>query len=377
MTAKQRKLSGNDRLAQASFRNTTPTASAILLIIFLGAAGLLGTLKFLTYNVKMSGYRLEHWAIRDSSLTINGRVMLVDTLKVVVHPNIALQKPLEHDIKADLDWNYRDLYMTYNPVFLVWMALISVMIACSLALSPVLIKLIRDIYQLFGLRRIYLIKAVLGALLIGVFINQTNKVPFVLVLFKILYKAKILISHPYWLTSLIMICMVAGLIAIAGQLMVNYAVTKLPENIFELDAAQQKKEVARFMLLRSSLKFFLMTDAALIVFSILTTDALKRAVFQEIKILNVPAHELFPQEFVYLYGVVFTLYLALLYLPVYYRLKYKGESMVQSLNTASEPDAKLAESFLIRESPLESFKVALSILAPVVSSLLPELIKIS
>ncbi len=50
--------------------------------------------------------------------------------------------------------------------------------------------------------------------------------------------------------------------------------------------------------------------------------------------------------------------------------------MVQELDAKNEEARHLVDSFTLKETPLENFKVAFSILAPVVSSLLPELLKI-
>ena len=121
-----------------------------------------------------------------------------------------------------------------------------------------------------------------------------------------------------------------------------------------------------------------MVDATLIVFSVLTTDTLRRSIMAELTInqFNVKGHDIFPQEFVYLYGLLFTIYLALLYLPIYYRLKYKGETMTLGLQNDELAAGTPGNSFLITESALDSLKVTLSILAPVVSSLLPNLLNI-
>jgi hypothetical protein len=361
-------------LERTRFRNQPPSAAGIVFIILLAAAGLLGALFYLTHDVRTGSYRQEHWAIRDSA-AVDGKNALIDTMYVTINSNIQLQKIPAKSIQADVNWDYKDLFMTYNPTFLVWMSLIALMTALSFALFPVIIKGIADIYKMTGLVGRHLFYAISITLIIGGCITLTNQVPYVLMLFDLMEKAKVLLYHPGRLNAFIIICLIPGLTAITGQLLINYAVSKLPENIFEVEAAEQKRVVANFLLLRNRLKFFLTADAALIVLSILTTDTLKSAIMTALSLSKSAKHVLFPQEFVYLYGLVFTLYLAILYIPVYYRLKYKGETMVESLNPDNADQVKLAANFIIQESALDSFKVALSILAPIVSSLLPGLIK--
>lgn len=49
--------------------------------------------------------------------------------------------------------------------------------------------------------------------------------------------------------------------------------------------------------------------------------------------------------------------------------------MANGIEADDEENNKLATIFLLKESALESFKIALSVLAPVIASLLPGVIK--
>lgn len=89
--------------------------------------------------------------------------------------------------------------------------------------------------------------------------------------------------------------------------------------------------------------------------------------------------EIFPQNFVYLYGLMFTFYLALFYIPIFFRLKFKGRSMMNKIILNEDDDKKykyLSKIFLMEETALDNLKATLSILAPVLSSLLPNILKL-
>lgn len=348
-----------------------PRARHIVAIILLGALGLIGTISYLTWDLKTSSYRSEFWTVQSSE-------GIVDTLHVVVHPrSMVLPAKVTKTTKPDKVIHYDELYFTYNTPFLIWIALIAVTVACALALSPVILKTIRDIYVMFGQTPKNLLWAVLLTLLIGFLMAFTNSNHYVLMLFSFMDKEHcgILVNHPHWLSALIMIGFLAGLLAMCGQLLINNAIGALPDDLSVADEKKQKKASADFLMLRTWLKFFLSVDAALIVLSLLTTDALRLAIVQEVVVTGTNKDGVFPKEFTYMYGMVFSLYLALLYLPIYYRLRSKGACMVRAV-PETDDGKKLIARFLITESPIESFKVAMSILAPVVGALLPGIIKL-
>lgn len=346
----------------------------------LGAIGLLITLSYLFSQLSYSGFKQERWVVLDSADNPRPKPLvkspLFDTLLVTIHPVFSYHGTPEKalDTTKDKLIDVSKIYFNYNPVLLVWMSLIAVMIACSLAILPITVNYIKDVYLHCGLRPKQLYTAIAFTLLTGALIIVTNgSNGHMQNAFEIIGRAKILVKQPNMVYIFVGICLGSALVAVCGQFAINEAISKLPDYIAKQSPTEREKTAGKFMLLRNSLKFFLMVDAALIVFSVLTTDTLRRSIIAE---LTVKGHDIFPQEFVYLYGLLFTIYLALLYLPIYYRLKYKGETMTEGLPSEELVAGKPGNSFLISESALDSLKVTLSILAPVVSSLLPNLLNI-
>ncbi len=356
--------------------NGLPSATGILLVILLGAFGFLGSVYFISSDLKTNVYHVEHWAITDSLQDKSCKLVTVDTLRVVIHPqsmDISKAFKLPH---PDRTINYGRVYLAYNTSLLVWIALISVTVGSSLALLPILVYTCISLYRGFKLKLRDFLIALITTIVLGVLMVLTNQNSHVLMLFDVMNRSEIIMKHVGCLFVLIVIGLVGGLAAMCGQLLINQAIDKLPEDINDLSESKKRSETINdFLLLRSKLKFLLSVDAALIVLAILTTDALRRAIGTEMTVIGTNKLNILPKEFTYLYGINFTLFLALLYMPVYYRLRNKGVEMVRNL--AHDVDGeKMRAQFLINETPLESFKVALSILAPVVSALLPGIIKI-
>ncbi len=349
--------------------NTPPNSKQILKIIAVGAVMFSITLIYITYDVRISSFRNEYWGLYRANSD-----ELIDTLHVRIRPDIELGNGAGLRVNPNIRLGYEKHFMSYNPLFLAWMALISVMTGFSASLSFVLSNEIKDLKRIFNLDRkdmrfIYLFTA---AIALGIYFTKSNK--HVQTLFELMEDGKILVWHPRWLEILVIISLVAGCFAVAGQLTINKAIDTLAASVNSLAPQAQKDQLKRFKFLSAKLKGFLMIGAVLIVFTIITTDMLRRAVLAEIILSD--KHNIFPREFVYLYGMIFTFFLALVYLPIHYRLKYKGECMVQELDAKNEEARHLVDSFTLKETPLENFKVAFSILAPVVSSLVPELLKI-
>lgn len=347
-----------------------PRARHIVGIILLGALGLMGTISYLTWDIKISTYRSELWGVQS-------KTNIVDTLRVIIHPqSMVLPTNKSKTVKTDKVIDYDSLYFTYNTSLLIWMALLAVTMASSLAMMPVIYKLNSNIYLSFGQKPKNIIRAGLLTLLIGCLMVRTNSNRYVLMLFTFINNehAGVLFRHPRWLNGFVVVGLAAGLLAMCGQLLINDAIGALPDDLSTETPKNQLKAADDFTMLRNGLRFFLSVDAALIVLSIFTTETLRRAIVQEVVVTGTNKDGIFPKEFTYMYGMVYTLYLALFYLPIYYRLRSKGAYMMRAV-IENDKTKKFGTYFLINESPLESFQVALSILAPIVTSLLPGLIK--
>ncbi|MTI19674.1 hypothetical protein E1176_01440 [Fulvivirga sp. RKSG066] len=171
----------------------------------------------------------------------------------------------------------------------------------------------------------------------------------------------ILVSKTWVLQVVIAVPTVTGLIALFGMIFISKSIDQLKP-----DKKHTFKE--QFTLLNNSLRFFLLVSTTLITFAVFTTGALRKAILQEVVAKGI---DMIPIEFVYLYGLQFSIVLAIFYLPIYYQLRNHAQTY---LNSVDDQEAHPSISAFMNESISDSLKVALSILAPLISGFLPDMI---
>lgn len=361
----------------------------IFLIVLLGIGGMALCFGLLQAEIRINGYRTEYWPVTDTAkAVVPGKITTVDTLKVTYHAQIGARldsikklrgnerknglKPQGVISKSYVGYNW--LFFTYNSAFLVWLAFVSIMTGFSLAFLPVLFIAIRDLITGFRIKWWTMVYIAFFTVIIGWLMSQVQDSSYLMGATKLCRQFGILVKDPDSLRYYVNTGLITGLAALAGQMTVNAAIGKLPQTIRGLSIEEQRDIAKKFTLLRNQLKLFLIIDSVLVVFSVLTTDAFRRAITAEIQV-NM---DIIPQNFVYLFGLMFTFYLAIVYLPVYSRLKARGEQMLDEIPLVDqEGNQKEITSILrIQQTPVESIQVVLSILAPVLTSLVPGLLKI-
>ena len=363
-----------------------PPSRRVIYTILLGIAGMTGYYRYLLSDLKTIGPKTEYWRVLDDNKRIDSskmtvvNILRVDYLPLAKTVEDSLKKQLEKDkthpvtVPKAHNMHYDALFFSYNSAFLIWIALGAIMMGFAMAFIPVLYTHIKQVMKTFKLTTrdvlaVSLVTPIIGAALFTTPISDylSGTVP-------LAKQLQILVKHPCRLDGFILIGIATGLIAFAGQLFINMAVDTLPDQIIGLDAIEQKALGTRFLLLRNKLRFFLLIDSILIVFSVLTTDAFRRAINSAVKI-NM---DIIPQNSIYLYGLMFTFFLSIVYLPVYSRLKEKGQQLIDTIpQDRLDGDMKaIAGTLSIQQSALDSLQVALSILSPVIAALVPGLLKI-
>ncbi len=190
------------------------------------------------------------------------------------------------------------------------------------------------------------------------------------------------------LRMLILIIMgsLGPLLALGGIFMINAALN-------QLDKIKDPIHLGKsFQKLSESLDFFLFVVAINISWTTITTAMGREAVLQAVP---TGSDLILPIEFVYLYGLIFTLFLGIIYLPVYHQLRRKGKLILETMERGSvpqDPDDRdvaktkgreeqqtmadeLTDIFLMKSSYFDSFKVGISILGPMLTSLSSKLIE--
>jgi hypothetical protein len=355
--------------------NNLPTAKQVFLIIFLGIAGMFGYYEALVSDIKTIDNKTEFWIVRDLSRRVDSpKQKNIDTLRLVYHHRADFHLGPNKPVTPGKIIPYDSVYFSYNTVLLVWIALGAIVMGFGLAILPVIYSATKSIITEFHLWPKQVLVPTVFTVIIGTVLFLTPRSIYFTSTVDMVRDFGIIVNNPYRLTIFIVIGMLIGLLAFWGQLLVNSAIDTMPASLASLKLPLQREWAQRFLFLRNKLRLFLLIDSILIVFSIVMTDAFRRAINVDIQV-NL---EIFPKNYVYLYGLMFTFYLAIIYIPVYNRLKLKGIELLTNISISEqENELKDVASILkIQQTPFESIQVGLSILAPIITSLVPGIFKI-
>lgn len=186
----------------------------------------------------------------------------------------------------------------------------------------------------------------------------------------------ILLKHPTLIMPTLSILTSTGtLVAVTGVFLCNFAIEGL-------NGSTPIKAAERFKQLSESLNLFLLALAIIIsgtiIASILQREAVRQAIETEYE-------NFIPLDFIYYNGLVFSLILGLIYIPVYLQLRRKGRQLKQnfSLHSLSEEDngkelpeeqvKHLNSVFNMELGALDTAKIIIAVLSPVLTSLVGQL----
>jgi hypothetical protein len=135
--------------------------------------------------------------------------------------------------------------------------------------------------------------------------------------------------------------------------------------------------VKSFKNLNGKLNNALQVLAVIIVMTILTTSALRQSL---IAVLHAHNFEIFPIQSVYAYGLFFSVFLALVYVPNYLFMKYSSSQVIDHLNSKKNAvgtqEALWAEQLLsvmqIGKTSMDSIKLVITVLSPLLSIVIPD-----
>jgi len=253
-------------------------------------------------------------------------------------------------------------FFHFNPEFLVWVVLVTIMMSISLGISPLLLDRLYYLQSWFKVQK----STLWGIVAVGagfglVFLLLLVKNPYLYTYTDWIGYLEILVEHTWVLQVVIAVPTITGLIALVGMIFISKSIDQLKP-----DKAHTFKE--QFTLLNNSLRFFLLVSTTLITFAVFTSGALRKAIMQEVVAKGI---DMIPIEFVYLYGLQFSIVLAIFYLPIYYQLRNRAQKYLSSVD---DDEAHPGISAFMNESISDSLKIALSILAPLISGFLPDMI---
>lgn len=266
-----------------------------------------------------------------------------------------------------------------NPVLLVWSMLIIIMFTITFGAIPVFCWQITQLKTMFNFTPDQINRCIFYSLIIISLIIVLQKPatgyysPLTAIDdFRILFKSG---------TMLIVIVAAAIIFAlpiISVIFMIGPASDKISYDL--TDKSSTEKAVSNFEYLKQVLQNALQVLAIIIVLTVLTSGTLNTA-FKSA--LTTKSFDVYPTQSVYVYGLLFSTFLGIIYIPVFVYLKLKNNDLRQKLvdyqNLQNETEAKWAEKVLsvmtANASSLDNLKIALTVLAPLITSFLPSSIQ--
>jgi hypothetical protein len=359
--------------------NTKIKASQPLIVMFMIALGIcLAAIIFgsnLCTNVpEFNAVEVCH-ADTTYQLIIAESQFVTDSVKAEMDPYV----PLELNRTSHL-------FFHYHTKYLVWMFLFCLLIGTSFGFILPLLFELNSFSWLTNRRRMILGSLIRAIVLVfvsfyiagGSWMNRFTEVDggFYMSFASLMDELHVLLDNSIVvMMSLIILGGLGPIIAVAGVLFVNSALARLEPDM------DRELLVKRFKKLSGSLNFFLFALAIMITGTTVVTAMGREAVVEAIPWA---ADLLLPIDFVYLYGLVFTVLLAVVYIPIYVQLKRKGleimEGPINPVETTKQQVKAFEESqlniLMMKSTSLDSLKVSLSILGPVLMSLLSKYLQI-
>lgn len=343
-------------------------ADKIMLVIFCATLGFVITLKAINANV-------IQYATLPKVVTFQTRD---DSTNKAVYFNLDVTSAFAIDMdstnKAQMPKgkivNNNILYHE-NRFFPIWGMLILVMITIASGSAPVFIEQFIRLKKDFSVGKVAAAKALLCTVLIAGFLIVSNssgvgyyKPPDIIHDFHILFKNGSILEYIVGATILLVMPVIAVmfLVGACSDQLLNAKITK--------DNAA--KFTSKFATLNAVLLNSLYVLSAIVVFTVLTSGTLKETIKATVQI---EGFDIFPTEVTYAYGIFFSLFLCVLYIPVFFYLKQQVDyfrTVVSGMNEPREFKEKILAGIEIKTSPLDNLKTTLTVLAPLITSLLPE-----
>lgn len=305
---------------------------------------------------------------------------------------------LTHGIQTN-DSLRTNILFHQNPIFLVWIMLVSIMIAIAAGSFPAFIVQIRQLKDRYKLNSRQFFTGVTYSMIVVLILGLNSceikgytdligyyKPPDIINDFHILLKHDYIINCIVIATTILSIpaFLVIFLTAISSDnISFKNSIKKSEkgddaiQNYTDDELVKQKKMamevVARqFEFLNQSLKGAMQILAIIVVFSVLTSSALRMSIKS---VIEIKYYDIFPVEASYVYGMYFSLFLCIMYIPSYIYLKNRFTQFKEYINS-QEVDEQWSQSVLgtvkFEGTALDNLKLAITILAPLITSFLPD-----
>jgi len=348
--------------------STRPGSIGILITVICATAGFIITKYFMNENLiqyaslpKTISFKVHDGAKSgDDSVIFNLPVISKFPIDTFSHETETKSRVVEENV-----------LFHENPYFPVWAMLVLVMITIASGSVPVFVGQVWQLKNNFNLDWKQIAIGIGFAILMVVFLVLSNSSvrgyyhpPKILEDFHILFKNGNLLLGIVVATTVLVLPVITAMFLIgpASDNLLRDGVNK--DNI---EAVANKLEI-----LNQSLRSALQVLAVIVVFTVLTSGTLKETIKG---ILEIKGYDIFPTEVSYVYGIFFSLFLCVIYFPIYFYLKQKYvhlKAIAAGMVELGDKKEKVLEAVDFKTSAFDNLKMALTVLAPLISSFLPE-----
>lgn len=273
-----------------------------------------------------------------------------------------------------------------NPAFLMWTMLICIMISIAAGSVPAFVGQIIQLKEDFKLKPVHIRSGIFCAFALTLFLGFTNMrlpgyyaPPAIMNDLHILFKTP---NAPNWIVVITIALMLPALTVI---FLVGICSDKILSATQKIDDDPEQtlavKDIeiatAKLKIIHKALQNVLQVLAVIVVFTVLTSTALGQSLKSTV---GIDGFDLYPKEASLVYGLYFSLFLCIIYIPVYFYIKQNYNRLKEKANELNPPDEikekpwykELFADTKFEGTALENLKLAFTILAPLLTSFLPE-----
>jgi len=268
-----------------------------------------------------------------------------------------------------------DLLFQHNPFFLIWSMLIIIMMTIVSGGFPFFMWQTVEIKEKFSLSKKLHLTSLIGSLIL---ISFMSVLPATLNLYAprhIVEDMKILLSNSNIIPLFVVLPLLMLYPVFHSVFLISPCASKI--GFTNGDKKSIEKAAQNFTYLNKVLLNALQFLAAFVVISVLLSSSMRESIKATFTIRGL---DMLPHEINYAYGLYFSLFLSIVYFPVSAYLNYRVgqfKNAIQDNVDLTVPDtekwfSKLFDNFGGDKSLLTNFKVAFTILSPLITSFLPE-----
>ncbi|MFC2104353.1 hypothetical protein ACFLS4_03260 [Bacteroidota bacterium] len=366
--------------------------NVIFVFIFMSIFGFILTVFIIHSNI-IEKSNLHKVTIREALINGTDTIFLfhdkVTTYRIDIIPKletVEVKAALEETNKKEKEGlTKKKLFYNHNPKFLVWVFLFSFLNAISLGLIIPVYLFIRQFVEKYNIsKKVYNNQfkiALLIVILVGIIpFLSANYLTSTAELMKYL---DVLLDKPLGaIYPLLLIPHILALTCFWGILCLNRIV-----NDINLEKKDDKISINRKLVQLSHInkrlnKFLIILGLVIGSGSVITSNALKNAFNATFIAQDNYKMDMFPDELMIVYSLVYILFIILVYSPVYLNIKGKYQSFIENLNPINIEkiddwkvmQKTIDEHYGLKNTLFENLKIGFFILAPVLSNLFSNMV---